>query len=425
MGAGHSHGADASDDAVDERVRRLLWIAVVAIGAVVLVGLVVLRTGGSDAATIDPLGFEADPIRARVVASVEVPCDFDPVLPCTQLTIVPDEGAFAGERLDWQIDPSTPIDDGDDVLVLIDQGVDGTLLISFFDFPRSTSMLLLVLLFVVAILVLGGWRGLGAIAGLAASLVVIVGFTLPAVLDGRSSVLVALVSASVIAYLALFLAHGPTAATATALLSSLASLAITGGLAWLFVVSSSLTGLADESVGFLDALGSEIDPRGLLLAGIIIGSLGVLDDVTVTQVSAVWELHRGDPAQTWRQLYARGLRIGRDHISSTVNTLFLAYAGAAMPLLLLFREAGQSVGSVLTREVVATEVIRALVGSIGLIASVPISTLLAARVVTAQPSPTAFTEPAARAEHTGHGEHAVTDPDRLPPPRPAPPESST
>jgi uncharacterized membrane protein len=128
---------------------------------------------------------------------------------------------------------------------------------------------------------------------------------------------------------------------------------------------------------------------------VVIGSLGVLDDVTVTQVSAVWELKRAAPEAGFGELYGRALRIGRDHISSTVNTLFLAYAGASLPLLLLFSEAQQSLGSVATREVVAVEIVRALVGSIGLVASVPISTALAAKVLasTSPPEPETHDQP--------------------------------
>ncbi len=193
---------------------------------------------------------------------------------------------------------------------------------------------------------------------LVASLFVIGAFALPRLLAGSNSVAVALVTASVIAFVALFLAHGFDVSTAVALISTLAALVVTGLLALVFVWSSNLTGLADESVGYLDVLGTSIDPRGLLLAGILIGSLGVLDDVTVTQVSAVLELKRAAPHASVNELYQRGVRIGRDHISSTVNTLFLAYAGAALPLLLLFRQAGQAIGSVATREIVAVEVVQ-------------------------------------------------------------------
>ena len=243
-------------------------------------------------------------------------------------------------------------------------------------------MLLLLLLFVVAVILLGRGRGLGALGGLAASLLVLVVFMLPSLLDGNSPLPVALVGASMIAFIALYLAHGFNVASSVALLGTFASLALTGLLAWAFVGAASFTGFTDDSTFFLDALGTGIDARGILLAGIVIGSLGVLDDVTVTQVSAVWELRNSRPDATAAELYAAALRIGRDHISSTVNTLFLAYAGAALPLLLLFSEANQSFSSIATREVVAVEIVRALVGSIGLIASVPITTGLAARVLT-------------------------------------------
>ncbi len=257
---------------------------------------------------------------------------------------------------------------------------------SFQDYRRGWPMIILVALFVGAVLALGRWRGIGAIAGLGFSLIVITGFTLPAILDGTYAVAVALVTASLIAFAALFLAHGFEIATAVALLSTFGSLVITAVLARIFVGVTSLTGLTDDSSVLLGGLDNSIDPRGILLAGIVIGALGVLDDVTVTQVSAVWELKRARPEMTTVELMRPALRIGRDHISSTVNTLFLAYAGAALPLLLLFTEAGQGITGVLTREVVATEIVRALVGSIGLVASVPLSTWLAAVVVSGEPA---------------------------------------
>jgi uncharacterized membrane protein len=143
-----------------------------------------------------------------------------------------------------------------------------------------------------------------------------------------------------------------------------------------------LTGLASEEAAFVRAANTDLNIRGLLLGGFIIGALGVLDDMTVTQVSAVWELHAANPTQGRRQLFRSATRIGRDHIASTVNTLVLAYAGASLPLLILFTQSNQALGVVLSSEVVAVEVVRTLVGSIGLVASVPITTALAATVVT-------------------------------------------
>ena len=359
----------------------MVWSVVTAAAIATTIMLIVMWPRGTSEVP-GPLRAESDPVAANVVDRSFVPCSYDPLLGCYTFTIVPSEGDFAGERLILDQPLETSIGDGDRILVVIGQLGDGSVAVSFYDFERSTPMLLLLLVFVAVIVAFGGWRGVGALAGLVASLFVIGAFALPALLAGSNSVAVALVTASVIAFVALFLAHGFDVSTAVALMSTLAALGVTGLLALLFVWSSHLTGLADESVGYLDVLGASVDPRGLLLAGILIGSLGVLDDVTVTQVSAVLELKRAAPHASVNELYQRGVRIGRDHISSTVNTLFLAYAGASLPLLLLFRQAGQSIGSVATREVVAVEVVRALVGSIGLVSAVPISTYLAAHVVT-------------------------------------------
>ena len=414
----HSHSTETSDDDpplhVPAATGRAMWLAVIVCGVAVCLGLVALWPGGSDRGT-DPLGLDGDPVRSRVTSAEVVPCSYDALLGCRTIEISVSEGGRAGERFVLEQPLDSPIRDGDSILVDVVENGDGTSQVFFYDFERSTPLLLLTIVFVAAIVVLGRWRGVGALAGLAASLFIIVMFVLPAILAGSNAVAVALVAAGAIAFIALFLAHGFDLATAAALLASIASLAVTAVLAWLFVGASKLTGLADESVGFLGALGNDINPQGLLLAGVVIGSLGVLDDVTVTQVSAVWELKRARPDADQADLYRRAVRIGRDHISSTVNTLFLAYAGAALPLLLLFQEAGTSISSVATREVVAVEIVRALVGSVGLVASVPISTALAATIVgtvrdapTGSPAPTSDTVGGSGADDVGGVENAVS-----------------
>jgi uncharacterized membrane protein len=353
---------------------------VLAFGLVIVIAAIVLWPSGSGDGQ-DPLGLSGEPVGATVESVTEVPCSFDPLLACDLVELVVSEGDRRGERLEIEQPLDSAIESGDDILVDLVELGDGSVQAVFYDFERSTPMLLLVIVFVASIVVLGRWRGVGALAGLVMSFVIIIVFALPALLEGSNAVAVAIVTAGAIAFVALFLAHGRGLATVTALLSTSASLAITAVLAAVFLAMSNFTGFGDENVGFLDALGTQIDPRGLLLAGIVIGSLGVLDDVTVTQVSAVWELKRATPDATFGELYGRALRIGRDHISSTVNTLFLAYAGASLPLLLLFSEANEGLASVATREIVAVEIVRALVGSIGLVASVPISTALAAKVL--------------------------------------------
>jgi uncharacterized membrane protein len=176
----------------------------------------------------------------------------------------------------------------------------------------------------------------------------------------------------------LLLAHGPSVRTATAVVGTAASLLLTLGLAVAFVELSSLTGLTSEDATFVQAVFGDLDVRGLLLAGIVIGAVGILDDVTVTQVSAVYELRQADPAMPVRELYRAGLRVGRDHVASLVNTLLLAYAGASLPLLVIFTTSDQGLAGTLTNGVLAEEVVRTLVGSIGLVAAVPITTALAA-----------------------------------------------
>ncbi len=258
---------------------------------------------------------------------------------------------------------------------------------SFYEFKREQPLLVLAVMFAIAAIAIGRASGLRALIGLVLSLVVLAKFMLPAIAAGRSPLLVALVGASAVMFVALYLSHGVTGRTTAAVIGTLASLMITGVIASIAVAAARFTGLSNDSAAYVRATSDGIDIRGLLLAGIIIGALGVLDDVTVTQASAVWELHQADRSMSVAQLYSSALRIGRDHIASAVNTLVLAYAGASLPLLLLFTQVGTPLGEVLNGEPVATEIVRMLAGSIGLMASVPITTLLTALVVQADRGP--------------------------------------
>jgi len=248
------------------------------------------------------------------------------------------------------------------------------------DFQRDYPLLWLAVIFAGAVLLLGRWRGLAALGALALSFVVLLVFVLPAILSGHDPLAVAVVGSSLIMFAVLYLTHGLSARTSTAVLGTLLSLALIGALGAAFSAAARLTGLDDQTTDLIAALGTGIDARGLLLAGMVIGALGVLDDVTVTQTSAVWELRRANPDLGARELFGAAMRIGRDHVASAVNTLVLAYAGAALPLMLLFSLAGPGLGDVVTSQEVATEVVRTLVGSIGLVASVPITTAIAAAV---------------------------------------------
>lgn len=272
------------------------------------------------------------------------------------------------------------------------------------DVDRKVPMAVLAGIFALAVVLVGRMRGVMALVALAVSFAVLTLFILPAILQGSNPLVVAVIGASAIMLAALYLCHGVTARTSVAVVGTLISLLLIGLLGSLFIGWASLSGNTDDNTGLIHGLYPDIDMSGLLLAGVIIGSLGVLDDVTVTQTSAVWELHQADPEMGWKGLYRAGIRIGRDHIASVVNTLVLAYAGAALPLLLLFSIAQSSVGTVANSELVAEEIVRTLVGSIGLVASVPVTTVLAALVVSADRSGSGGAQAATAAPaRTGRG----------------------
>jgi uncharacterized membrane protein len=255
------------------------------------------------------------------------------------------------------------------------------------DLERGRPMLVLVALFVGAVVAFGRWQGVRSLVGLGLSFVVIVGFVVPAILRGHSPVAVAVTGAMAIMLLSLYLSHGIGPKTTAAVVGTALALGLTAALSIVFVGAASLTGLASEEALSANYAVGGLSLRGLLLAGIIIGGLGVLDDVTMSQASLVTELHQANPTAGMAALVAGALRVGRDHIAATVNTLFLAYAGAALPLLIVFVTGTDSLSTVATSEQVAVEIVRALCGSVGLIAAVPLTTVLAALVATEEPQP--------------------------------------
>lgn len=248
------------------------------------------------------------------------------------------------------------------------------------DYERRPVLGVLAAAFAILVVLVARWRGLGAIAGLLLTWAVLTQFMLPSILEGNSPVMVALAGSAAVVFLALYVAHGFRSSTTTAVIGTLVSLGITGVLAKVSVDASRLSGFSSEEATFVQTYAGTIDLQGLVLGGIILGALGVLNDVTVTQSSAVREIAAAQPGLSRVQLYKSGMAVGRDHIASTVYTLVLAYTGAALPLLILFTLANRSFGDVVGTELVAEEVIRTLVGAIGLILCVPITTGLAAIV---------------------------------------------
>lgn len=363
--------------------RRLLAITAIVCAAATAAGVILLWPGDvpqgglQDSASIGP-AFDAE---VRSVEEGSCGASPDPSAPdCILLSVKLLSGPETGDEAELEFPSSSPLggfDVGDRITVARSAG-EGAPRYSYVDRDRKSTLLFLSLAFALAVVALGRLRGFMALLGLAASVVVILRFILPAVLAGESPVAVAIVGSSVIAFLALYLAHGFGPLTTVALLGTLASLVITLALSELFTGLAGFTGFTGEESFFLNLGAGQVDLRGLVLAGVIIGALGAIDDMTVTQASTVWELHRADPAMPSRELFGAAMRVGRDHVASTVNTLFLAYAGASLPLLLLFVLADRSFVSVANGEVVAVEIVRTLVGSIGLVASVPITTALAA-----------------------------------------------
>ncbi|MBB5919558.1 putative membrane protein [Actinoalloteichus hoggarensis] len=363
--------------------------------------MLLLYPFGQEPQAENELGFFQQPVNGEVVAASVGSCQSgaEQASPdvgmnpddseCQVIEVRLDDGEAAGQTIGQVIafEPSTPTFAQGDQVVLSYTGAAPTEPTSYriVDFQRTGGLLWLAALFVVAVLLLARWKGLTALAGLTVSFGVLTMFVMPAILAGENAVTVAVVGAGLIMFVVLYLTHGVSARTSAAVLGTLLSLALIAGLGILFSELTHLTGLDEETVNLITILGSDVDARGLLLAGVIIGALGVLDDMTISQTSAVWELRKADPSMGARRLYAAGVRIGRDHISAAVNTLALAYAGAALPLLLAYSLSGVDLSTLVGAQVVAQEIVRTLVGSIGLVAAVPITTALAALVVTRQP----------------------------------------
>jgi uncharacterized membrane protein len=385
------------------RARFLLLALVVPLLAATVLGLVVLWPADADPPTPDFMGGAARLAEATVVKVDRHPCrgggpveGSDPAFLCQRASVELTGGAAeTGTVVEIEVGPGADSPDlhgGDKIVVGRAGGGEGEAGLQgdglqgdgggwyFSDYQRRGPLVALAVFFACAVVVFGRWRGLFALAGLAVAFAVLVRFVLPAILVGRNPVAVAVIGSAAIVFAGLYLTHGVNARTTTAVLGAVGALFVTGVLAWIFGAGTHLTGMATEESGLLAASVSGASLRGLLLAGIVIGSLGVLDNVAVAQASAVWELHTTNPEYGFNRLYAAGLRLGRDLVAGSVNSLAMAYAGASLPLLVLFTLSSRQLGDVLTGEILAQEIVRTLVGSIGLLSAVPITTALAAFV---------------------------------------------
>jgi uncharacterized membrane protein len=400
VGSGHSHGSDAPPAPADRRVRLLLGAALAPFAVAVAVGLVALWPHDP----IEPsgsLGPAPELLDATVVRTELRPCasgldqlsgdvrpsggTTGPRGDCSVVTIRPDQGSEQGQEItlpDFAVSAGAPdLRVGDTVVVGRSVSpLDLQVQYYFADIARTKALWILAAVFAVMVTLVARWKGVTALVGLVFTFVVLVVFVLPGLLAGKPPLAVALVGSGLIMFVVLYLAHGVNVGTSTALLGTLVSLLLTGLLAVVFVNLTRLSGLSSEEASFVKAQVGEVDLQGLLLAGMIIGALGVLNDVTVTQASAAFEIHAANPSRGGLPTYRSAMRVGRDHIASVVDTLVLAYAGASLPLLILFSIGDQQLSRILSSNIVAEEIVRTLVGSMGLVASVPITTALAASV---------------------------------------------
>ncbi|BDB40189.1 MULTISPECIES: YibE/F family protein [Mycobacterium] len=300
---------------------------------------------------------------------------------CVSTLIAIDSGPNAGANtaIEFTPGPGQPkLSAGDKVRVIRQLDAQGTTSYAFYDFERGWPLIALAAAFAVVIVAVARWRGLLALVGVVVAFTVLALFLLPALRSGAPAVPVALVASAAILYAVMYLAHGVNLRTSAALLGTLAALLLASGLSWAAIGMVHLTGLAEEQNSDVSAYLANVSITGLLLAGFIIGSLGVLNDVTVTQASAVFELAAISSDTSRRAIFLGAIRVGRDHIASTVYTLVLAYAGSSLPLLLLFSVANRSLADVLTSESVAIEIVRSAIGGIALALSVPLTTGIAA-----------------------------------------------
>jgi uncharacterized membrane protein len=267
---------------------------------------------------------------------------------------------------------------GDYLVITYGKDFNGNDVFYITDYVRRSALLFLFMIFVFVSVLVGGWQGVRSLLGMGISFLVIFSFILPKIYSGSNPVQIAILGSLIIVPFNFILSHGVNRKTLIAILGTFISLVITGILSVLFVDLSKLTGFSSEEAGFLQAYKPGIiNIKGLLLAGIIIGVLGVLDDITVSQSSVVEQLKSANAKLKPVEIYRKAMFVGKDHVSSMINTLILVYAGAALPLLLIFIDNPHPFSEIVNYEIIAEEIVRTLVGSIGLILAVPITTFLA------------------------------------------------
>ena len=377
------------------RAVRWMLLLLVPVAVATLAGVLMLWPGGGPsaaqraAAGTVPAGTSYP--HATVVALREEACaDAVPgqkAVACAAVVVRVLDGPDTGRtvRVDLPRDAvASGVHLGTNLVLTRSPGANGSgTIYQFQDFGRNTPLLAFAVIFALAVAAVARWRGMAALLSLGFAFVVLLTFVIPAVLHGESPTWVSLVGSAAIMFVVLYLAHGFSARTTTALIGTLFGLVLVGGLGAVAVSVAHLTGFGNDETESLLQIDPTLNFSGLVIAGVVVAGLGVLNDVTVTQASAVWEMSEAAPMLGWRALFVRGMAVGRDHIASTVYTIVFAYAGAALPLLLLFEIADRPFGTVITGSAVGEELIRILVGGIALVLAVPVTTGVAAVVASA------------------------------------------
>ena len=256
---------------------------------------------------------------------------------------------------------------------------------------RKTSIMTLTIIFILIVIIIGGLQGVSSLLGLLVSFLVLFILVIPLMLSGTNPVIASIIGSVIILTVSVYLSHGFNKKTSIALIGTIISLALTAILASIYTKATRLTGYStDEATFLVQLIDKTLDMRGILLASLIIGGIGILDDITVSQVSIIIELYRSNPSLRWEALFKRSMKVGRDHIASMVNTLVLAYTGSALPLVMLFIASKASLEEIVNFELVAEEIIRTLVGSIGLVLAVPITSIIASLIIAGQETKTPF-----------------------------------
>ena len=379
------------------RVRRVLTAIVVPLVLATLIGMAVLWPGRSSLIGSQPFAAEGTSLATAEVTSRDVSACADAASSlaagtadasllkdavCARITSGQGEGLVLPVHVPSESLPAADVGDRLRVMYTPDALASGTPYV-FVDYDRQVPVLALALVYLVLVVAVAGRRGLRAVLGLLLATGVLVGFVLPALLALAPPMWVTLVGASAMMLLAVYTAHGISVRTTTALLGTLVGVVITVLLALWGVGAANLTGGVGEDALTLSSLVKGLDLRALLTCGMVIAGLGVLNDVTITQASAVWELHAANPSLGRGRLFTSGMRIGRDHIASTVYTLAFAYAGTALPLILSASLIDRPVADTLLSGEIADELVRTLVSSIGLVLAVPATTAIAVLLVSA------------------------------------------